>query len=95
VLKRIDVYLHCALNGRIRGRHGALEGPEIPVPRSLVAVPECVHPEPLLLALVPGARVAVAIGEAVDAEPVDLVPEVLSGIPIAISETNFSRNVRN
>lgn len=33
-----------------------------------------------------------AIGEAVDTEPVDLVPKVLAGIAIAISETDLSRN---
>jgi hypothetical protein len=34
-----------------------------------------------------------AIGEAVDTKPVDLVPKVLARITIAISETNLSGTV--
>jgi hypothetical protein len=87
--------LYCALNSRIRWGQGSLESPRIPVPRSLVAIPERVHPESLLLAFVPGAFVAMAIGEAVDTEPVDLVPKVLTGVSIAISGRKFERQDRN
>ena len=41
----------------------------------------------------PGAFVAMAIGEAVDTKPVDLVPKVLARITITISETNLSGTV--
>jgi hypothetical protein len=36
-----------------------------------------------------------AIGEAVDTEPVDLVPKVLTGVSIAISGRKFERQDRN
>jgi hypothetical protein len=87
---KVAVYLYSTLDGRISGGQGGLESPRIPVPRSPVAVPERVHPKSLLLAFVPGAFVAVAIGEAVDAKPVDLVPKVLARIPITVSETDSS-----
>lgn len=85
---QIDLYLHGTLDGRICWGQGALESPKVPLPRSLVAVPKSVHSEPLLLAFMPGAFVAMAIGKAVDTEAMDLVPKVLPGIAIAISETN-------
>ena len=91
--REIVVYLYGALNRRISRGQGGPESPRIPVPRSLVAISECVHPKSLLLAFVPGAFVAMAIGEAVDTKPVDLVPKVLARITIAISETNLSGTV--
>lgn len=91
--RKIVVYLYGALNRRISRGQGGPESPRIPVPRSLVAIPECVHPKSLLLAFVPGAFVAMAIGEAVDTKPVDLVPKVLARITIAISETDLSGTV--
>lgn len=88
ISKQIDLYLHGTLNGRIGRRQGALQSPKVPLPRSLVAVPERVHSESLLLAFMPGAFVAMAIGKAVDTKPMDLIPKVLPGIAITISETN-------
>lgn len=34
-----------------------------------------------------------AIGKAVDTEPVDLVPKVLTGVSITISETNLRSKI--
>jgi hypothetical protein len=88
-------YLYGSLDRRIGRGQGGLERPRIPVPRSLVAVPERVHPESLLLAFVPRAFVAVAVGEAVDAEAVDLVPEVLARVTVTVSGTDLSSETGN
>jgi hypothetical protein len=93
--KQVAAYLYSTLNSRIRWRQWGLESPGIPAPRTLVAIPERVHPKPLFLAFVPRAFVAMAIGKAVNTEPVDLVPEVLAGIPITISKMKIRIEIRH